>query len=213
MTIYPDIEQSRADYRRELERHLDDPMRLAIFQACWLGTRQYQHVIERAGLQETQRLLAAISAAIGKTKRRFVELNAIEAAAATTIKSTPDDLRRLREPDFRRDTVTRRLVPINNTEKIVARIAACEAAQRREAAAAAEADSLRQNLDAWRSAEARLRSAIYMYATSSRVEAASQDNQPLHVVVDALPTRRRVSEIDYDSNGDIISTIQIESDA
>ncbi|MCC7310165.1 MAG: hypothetical protein IT510_02835 [Sulfuritalea sp.] len=223
MKTFPDIDQDSIAYADELARHIDDPDHLAIFEVLWSGTRQYQRVIEREGLPAIQRLLASVSRNITEAEKRFPELAAIEAKAAAVIAATPEDLKRLAEPDFRRDAVTRRLVQIDTSERITARIKEGTTAERRLRAARSEADALQANLAGLRAAEPRLRAAIIAYvvernhgdmrkADAEPVQVVVAPDSQFRVVVDSLPARQTVSEVTRDSQGQIVSTVQTEVD-
>lgn len=223
MKTFPDVDQTGSAYVVELARHIDDPQRLAIFEVLWSGTRQYQRVIARDGLAAIQRLLASVSMRIVEAEKRFPELVAIEANAAAVIKSTPDDLKRLGEPDFRRDLASGRLVPIDVSERLTTRIKACANAEKRLRAAQNEGNELQASVAGWRIAEAHLRAAIITYVVErNRGDMRKADAEPLQVVVapdsqfrvvvDSLPARQTVSEIARNANGEIVSTVQTEVD-
>lgn len=223
MKTFPDVDQTGNAYAEEMARHIDDPQHLAVFEVLWSGTRQYQRVIAREGLAAIQRLLASVSMRIAEAEKRFPELVAIEAKAAAVIDSTPDDLKRLSEPGFRRDSASGRLVPIDISERLTTRIKECTAAEGRLRVARNEGNELQALVPGWRAAEARLRAAIITYVIErNRGDMRKADAEPLQVVlapdsqfrvvVDSMPARQTVSEVTRNSRGEIVSTVQTEVD-
>jgi hypothetical protein len=174
MTIFPEIDQGHPSYAAEMERHVDSVWRFAIFEVLWSGTKQYQKIIERDGLEAKQRQLGQIRTYLAEIDSRLAALAKVETNSDRIATVAAIEIEKLSKPDFRRDCVSGRLVPVDNGHKVALEIGKTKAARAAAQAAVAEVASLKITRASMADTDERLAAALVMFCQAE----AHRRNQP-----------------------------------
>lgn len=236
MNIFPDIQYKQDDYRAELGRHLDDPLRKAICEILWHGTRQYQRIIAREGSHAQQEILRQVRSNIRQLDQDISTLNSGEPGISANIEKLRSQAEELAGREEYRRAGHGQLLRIDHSQRVAELMSQAAAQRNIWNMLRSMTSEKRQLLAIYRQADQRLTVALltFMEEQARRAETPPAPAAPpvINVTVEAptvnleatidmpspevtvnLPDRKTITTIERDHNGNIIGSEQIETDA
>ncbi|MDO9602919.1 MAG: hypothetical protein Q7J02_11415 [Rhodocyclaceae bacterium] len=163
MNVFPDIQYKQDDYRAELGRHLDDPIRKAICELLWHGTNQYQRIIARDGALFQQVILKDIRLGIRKLEGDIAALTESEGALLSSVESLKERAKALADTEEYRRDHNKRLILVDQSHRVAELLNKAGESRNKWIQSRSVINEKRRQLDLYRQVDERLTSALLVF--------------------------------------------------